>query len=309
MTDEKIPYHKVMALPPGEQMEVHARIDELFEKGQITNGIHCRRLEQWFMDYYHVKYAIATCNCTQGLIIALSAVYQQYRPTAQVHTPAFAWYSTQRALESQGFVPVWEDIDPETWIMEGRDNFDCALPVHTFGNTAQCHARRIIYDGAHTVGARLPDVGDATVFSLAPTKIITSIEGGMVITDNDLLAANITALRDKTCRLSEIHAIFGNAYLKHLKEVMLWKLKCNTLYRAAKIGIMQVCACDYNMNTIGVLNAKLKIPPSIETRKYYEPLIHGLKNTDLVYNRITCLPSWYNCPVDEVIKRIKEANE
>ncbi len=305
---EKIPYHKIMRLSLEEREQIQRDIEQVEEEGLVTNGYHCRELERWFTEYYHCKYAITTANCTLGLLIALQAMRQQFHLDNVAHTPAFAWYSSQWALETAGFMPYYEDIDADTWIMYDKYQ-EFSLPVHTFGNTAQNHSKRVLYDGAHAFGAKLPDLGDATVISMAPTKIITSIEGGVILTDNDLLAANMVALRDKTARLSEFHAIYGNACLKHLKEVMIWKLKCNTMYRAAKLGVMQVPACDYNMNTIGVLNSKLKIPPSIETKKYYVPLVHGLQNTDSVYQHIVCLPSYFNAPVEEIIKRIKEANE
>lgn len=311
MDPGSIPFHRPMELPGDELEKVINKIDDCLTCGMISNKKNVRELEQNIKDQYDVKYAIATSSASQGLLITLQALYRVHPVVNSVITPAFSWYSSKYAIESAGKTCVFVDIDPDTWTMQ-HGKYRMVMPVHTFGNVCEIESDYKIYDGAHSLGSRIKDFGDATVLSMAPTKIITSIEGGMVLTDDFDLAAKITGIRDKVSRMSEIHAIFGLAYLTHIDEVMKFKKQVFDYYSKNLKGTFQKTDRHSNHNTIGVLT-DLKIPDCIETKKYYEPMgesrIGLLKNTQLVYDCIVCLPSYFDCPYEQIVGIINNFNK
>ena len=112
--------------------------------------------------------------------------------------------------------------------------------------------------------------------------------------------------------MSEVHAIIGLQTLTHLDEVLEWKEKVYNYYKEHLPGIFQKIPYQSNYNTIGFLNEEnLKIPSHIEYRKYYDPIFEQelYPNTDYVFSKIICLPSYYNCPYEQIVEDIKEANE
>lgn len=301
-----------MKLSSDEVGQIICKIDDCIISGMLTNGKNVRELEQTIADHYDVKYAIATSSASQGLLIALQALYRVHPvPANSVITPAFAWYSSMYAIESAGKTCRFVDIDPETWTMQ-HGKYRMVMPVHTFGNVCEIESDYKIYDGAHSLGSKIIDFGDATVLSMAPTKIITSIEGGMILTDDFDMASKITSIRDKVSRMSEIHAIFGNAYMQHIDEVMRFKKRVFDYYSMNLKGTFQKTDRSSNHNTIG-MRTDLKIPDCIETKKYYEPLgesgIGLLENTKRVYDDIVCLPSYFDCPYEQIVGIINNFNK
>ncbi len=65
---------------------------------------------------------------------------------------------------------------------------------------------------------------------------------------------------------------------------------------------------DSNFATIGFLT-EMKMPPEIEFRKYYVPLVSGFPNTNYIYGKMVCLPSWFGVDYEKVVERIIQFNE
>ena len=111
--------------------------------------------------------------------------------------------------------------------------------------------------------------------------------------------------------MSEIHALIGCVYLNHLDEILKWKKKVRTYYEKHIPGQFQEIPDNSTHNTISFLNTeKLKIPSHIEIRQYYEPIWdNGVENNSKkIYEQIICLPSYYNCPYEQISESIKEEN-
>ena len=309
-----VPFHRPLKLSIDETEELMIKINSCLDSGILTNKSNVRELEEKIKELHNIDYAIATSSCSQGLVIALrSLIKTDMRVSYRAHLQAFTWFSTLYAIQTCNRTPTYCDIDPDTWTLKQEYKYKLAVPTHTFGNVSSIESKFKVYDGAHSLGTKLDDIGDATVLSLAPTKLITSIEGGIILTNNSKLAKYATELRNKVSRLSEIHAIFGNTYLNHLEEVLSWKKEVYDYYRKHLDGIFQKTADSSNHNTVGMLTS-LKIPEHIETRKYYQPLHSDIQNGDLpnteaIYKSIICLPSWYNCPYKQIVGDINEYNK
>lgn len=309
---EQIPYHRPYPLSNDDRQALEWEIGDVIKSGLITNGVNVQKLEERIRQLYNVKHCIATTNCTLGLTLC----YQYFGQIEVIHQPNFTWMSPY-LMNYMVHEIAFHDINPDTWLVDfnfdkiGRE--DLLAPNHTFGNIIEIHRDNpVIYDGAHALGSWIKEIGDATVFSLAPTKLITSCEGGMVITNNDDLAEFVKFRRDKCARMSEVHALVGLKTLFYLNEVKRWKKSVYSYYKRHIPGQFQQITHTSNYNTIGFLNIyNLDIPEHIETRQYYEPIFdEGLFSKSYhVYNKIICLPSWYGVDYMEIVHNILEANK
>lgn len=294
-----IPFHRPYPLSFEEQGIIQEGIAECLQSGQLTNGENVRLLESKVREMYDVEYCIATSNATMGLMLALEG-------QNPVRLPAFNWWSDRYILELLNISFAYVDINKETWL----PLVDCNLYLNTFGNVGVSNTPQTVYDSTHCLGADIKEIGLCHVFSLAPTKLVTSCEGGLIITNNKQFAEWAIERRNRMCRMSEIHAIIGLTFLGHLEEILRWKKKVYHYYKSEIPGQFQVIPDNSSYNTIGFLNTEgLKMPENIEYRQYYQPLKKGLINSDFVYKNIICLPSFYNVDYKLIVELIKEANE
>jgi dTDP-4-amino-4,6-dideoxygalactose transaminase len=308
--NEKIPYHKPFPLSESDIQVLQWQIGDIMRSGQITNSEIVKTLECKIKEMYDVAYCIATANCTIGL-----AFCYDFFDCNEIFMPSFTWPSPYMMLSSK-YMTNFTDINLKTWLMEDPETIflpnSIISPNHTFGNILNMEREHnIVFDGAHALGSKIENTGEATVFSLAPTKLVTSCEGGLVLTNNDELAKFVVNMRDKCARMSEVHAAIGLQTLFYLERIKRWKKMVYIYYKSLIPGEFQQIDYDSNYNTIGFLNYHdLKIPDFIETRQYYVPLSnYNFKNTQDVYSKMICLPSYYNCDYKKITKSILELNE
>ncbi len=282
-----------------------AQIERIIDSGWVSMGSYVESLETHFKTMQGVKHAIACSSATTGLIIAIKAAGWKNK---RVHLPAFTWPSTPYAIGCNNNTASFHDIDLDTWMMETvRENIyraDCILQVDTFGNQAPIHIdfpyENRIYDAAHGYG--LPDLGlrgIAEVVSLSFTKVVTSMEGGIILTNDDRLAVTATELRRLTGRMGEINALVAlrsirdydplltqkiiNYYKKHITIPYAYQ---NVLTHTNNSVFSLVFNETSVRNAIMVALAKA----GVETKVYYDPVLRGLPNTERIYNGILSLP-------------------
>ena len=304
---EKIPYHKPFPLDDDRLETLSNQIKDVIKSGQLTNGDYVKKLEDNIAEMYGIEFCIATSNCTVGIF--LSFQYEASLPY-KIHMPNFTWISPYLCIPNK---KQFYDIDPETWLMKDwPERNDHIFPTHTFGNIIEIDKEyHVIYDGAHALGSVIKKFGDATILSLAPTKLITSCEGGLVLTNEKYLADFVRFRRDKCARMSEVHALIGLKTLEHLPTILEWKEKVHHYYKSYIPGQFQKIPLNSNYNTIGFLNIeKLEIPKHIETKQYYEPVfdMELMPNAFEVYKQMVCLPSYYDCPYVDIVDDILELN-
>jgi len=300
-----IPYHEPYPLNQYDKTKIFIDIDNIIDSGKLTNGRYVEMLEERIRDIHNVNFVIAVSSCTQALNICIN--YMDRR----IQLPAFIWNSLIYPLHAQDKNYKFIDINQEDWLPTESIELPERQPIflHTFGNIGQSIYDDAVYDGSHCLGAEFRDIGLATCISLAPTKLITSMEGGLILTNEPELEMFARDYRDKCCRMSEVHAAFCIQNLRYIHRALAWKKKCYNLYKKNIPGQFQKIPDNSSYNTIGFLNTeKLKIPDDIGTRQYYVPLIKGLKNTDFVYENMICLPSYYNAPIGYIIDKIRELN-
>jgi len=276
------------------------RIKKIVKSGWVANGSYVEKLENFFTEQFNVKYALACSSCTQGLVIALQAAKIKNK---RVALPAFTWPSTLYAIESSGNTPVFCDVDKQTWLMIPEGNYDVIFGVDTFGNQFETNIDKpLIIDAAHGYGLnKLGHRGVVEVVSFSFTKIVTAMQGGMILTNSKEIYTEARELRDLSSKMCEINALFclNSLYSHEEKRNML--LRAIALYRKhLKIGKEQVGASDWNHSVYAILLnpivrrrvVKLFEKEEIEVKTYYTPLISGLPNTDWIYDRILALPTY-----------------
>jgi perosamine synthetase len=178
--------------------------------------------EEWAA-YCRRRHGVAVSNGTVALQLAVAALDLQ--PGDEVILPSFTIISCVMAILYQGGVPVLVDADPDTWCMdvaavEARitPRTRAIMPVHIYGHPVDMdpildlagkHGLAIIEDAAEAHGAeylshagsspewrRCGSFGDLSCFSFYANKLVTSGEGGMVLTDDDKLADRLRLLRN-----------------------------------------------------------------------------------------------------------------
>jgi len=236
--------------------EIREVVDTLRSRW-IGTGPKVQRFEEEFAAYIGAKYAIAVNSCTAGLFLSLTAL--QVGPGDEVITTPLTFAATVNVIEHVGARPVLIDIDPMTLNLDPglveraiTPRTKAIIPVH-FGGLA-CnmealqaitgrHHLAIVEDAAHAVGTRyhgkmVGALGNLTAFSFYANKNLTTAEGGMVTTDDPVLAEKIQLLR--------LHGLSRDAWKRFAtrqlmkSDILLPGYKCNMPDLAAAIGIHQL---------------------------------------------------------------------
>jgi perosamine synthetase len=144
--------------------------------------------EQAFASYVGAKFCIALTNGTVTLEAALVAL--GVKRGDRVAVPPLTMSATTLAVLRVGAVPVFEDVDPETWLMGAAPGGTMVdMPVSLYGLHAGFHACPTVDDAAQTL--RPHGWGDFTSYSFQKSKILSLGEGGMLATDDEDLARRV----------------------------------------------------------------------------------------------------------------------
>jgi perosamine synthetase len=179
-----------------------------------SSGQYVSRFESAFAEFCGVKYAVACCNGTAALHLALSAL--GVGPGDEVIVPTLTFVATANAVVQCGARPVFVDSETQTWNMDPTLIAARITPrtkgivvVHLYGHpvdmdpivlTARRHGLFVVEDAAEAHGAeykqrKVGSIGDVGTFSFYGNKIITTGEGGMVTTNDSALAMKVRQLK------------------------------------------------------------------------------------------------------------------
>ena len=184
-------------------------------------------------------HGVLTSSATAGLELAVSNL--DLPAGSRVAVPAFTFPATATAVQRCGHVPVPVDIDPDSWLLMPSHlpaelvklhGIRAVLPVAAFGvpqdelawrDWSRLHSVPVIVDAAAAIGAQKICEGVTFVFSLHATKALSSVEGGLIVTQNLELATRLRAMTNfgiglkvramgTNAKLSEYHAAVGLAH-------------------------------------------------------------------------------------------------
>jgi dTDP-4-amino-4,6-dideoxygalactose transaminase len=302
--------------------EMADSVQGILRSGMVTKGENLKRFEQAIREHLGVRHAIAVSSCTSGLMLT----YRSLGLAGDVVVPSFTFMATVSALVWSGLRPIYADVDPGTTNLDPAAAEAAITPqtsaivaVHNFGNPAEIDALRavasrhnlkLIFDAAHGFGALYQGkpVGgqaDAHVFSLSPTKLLITGEGGIVATNNDALAEKIimgreygnsgsydSAFAGLNARMPEFNALLGLHSLERLEDAARTRNQAADMFHEMLgmlpgVGFQEIRAgnrCSYkdfsatfDPVSFGLTRDELAqalAAENIDTRKYYEPPVH-----------------------------------
>ncbi|MDO8873709.1 MAG: DegT/DnrJ/EryC1/StrS family aminotransferase [Methanoregula sp.] len=183
-------------------------IKDVLDSGWVTQGPKVKEFEEGVARKIRSKHAIAVTNCTAALHLAL--LCSGVSSGDEVLVADYTFPATGHAVLYCGAKPIFVDIDPDSYNINPEkiealitDRTRAIIPVHTFGQPARMdeilkiarnHSLSVIEDAACALGAQYKGkyagaIGDIGCFSFHARKGITTGEGGMLVTNNDEIAA------------------------------------------------------------------------------------------------------------------------
>ena len=241
-------------IPPAKPIigdEERATVDRVLRSGMIAQGPEVAAFELEFSDHFVSGRPVVAVNSgTAGLHLGLLA--SGVGPGDEVIVPSFTFAATGNSVALTGAKPVFADIEPETFTLDPRaveaaitPNTKGIMPVHLYGHPARMsdlepiattHGLAIFEDAAQAHGASLSGrpvgtFGQFGMFSLYPTKNMTSGEGGMISCATPEIARRARLLRNQgmekqyaneivgfNARMTDIHASIGRVQLTKVDE-------------------------------------------------------------------------------------------
>lgn len=221
---------------------------ECIDTGWISSeGPFIKKFEEQFASKNNRKHGIAVCNGTAALEIAVESL--GIGKGDEVIMPAFTIISCASAIIKAGAIPVLVDSEMKTWNMDVSQieakitpKTKAIMVVHIYGlpvdmdpvlELAKKYKLKIIEDAAEAHGQTYKgkpcgSFGDVSVFSFYPNKLITTGEGGMILTD-DINSAN---------RLRSLRNLCFNATKRFVHEELGWNMRMTNIQAA--IGLAQL---------------------------------------------------------------------
>ncbi len=260
-----------VVFPAADRAEIAASITDILSSGMLTLGAYTQRFEADFAAAHRAPHAVATSSGTAALEISLRAIGVAGR---DVIVPANTFYATAAAVLGAGARPVFADIDAETFALSPATlaaaltpDTAAAVLVHVGGLIPpQAGQLRLVCDeagialvedAAHAHGSLCDgrfagSFGTVAAFSFYPTKVVTSGEGGMILTASDQLAAEARIYRDQgkgefganhhvregyAWRMSEQNAATGLVHLRRMDEFIARRREVAARYDKGLAGL------------------------------------------------------------------------
>lgn len=242
------------------------KLVDCFDSGWISsNGEFVTRFEEAFSSYIGCEYGVSVCNGTAALEAAIYAL--DIQPGDEVILPSFTIVSCLIAITRFGGVPVFTDVQADTWCVSAHDvaskisaKTKAIMVVHMYGHPAEMapimeladkHGVFVIEDasqvhGAEYHGAKCGSIGHISTFSFYANKIITTGEGGMVVTSNSKLAERAAFYRNlcfgkernfvhedigNNLRMTSLQSAIGLGQLDRIEKFVEAKRRNGSYYR------------------------------------------------------------------------------
>lgn len=242
-------------------------VTNVLKSARISAGEVVDTFENDFAEYLGRRYAVAVSSATQGLMLALRAL--DIRPGDEIITSAYAWYQIAHAITLVGAVPILVDIDywsgalladkaaakitPNTRaILAGNPNGHPA-DWNALRALASRHELALLEDSTEAIGSRyqgklVGTFGDVSVFDFSQPAALVCGEGGMVVTDDPVLASELRYFRGRVmderfsisiasrvphqAMMSDMSAALGLAQLERLDEILARRKRVESWYLA-----------------------------------------------------------------------------
>jgi len=231
MGEMKIPFGTISITDKSRQL-----IIDCLDRRRVSSGRLVRAFEERFADLIGVKEAVAVSSGTDALITAIAVLHDLGAKRGdEIIVPALSFVSTGNAVLHAGFTPVFVDVDLETLNIDPNkieevvnERTRAVMPVHLMGKPAPMddilaiaarHNLLVVEDAAEAHGGtyqgrNVGTIGDMAAFSLYVAHIVTTGEGGIVVTDNENYAEIVRSLRahGRACKCKECVSNISSGY-------------------------------------------------------------------------------------------------
>jgi len=324
LTDAPLPFVRPQLPSLGDLQESYQHI---LNNGMVTTGPFAERLGDEIRRHLGTEYAIAVSSCTTGLMLLVQAL--NLPKGSEIIIPSFTFMAT-------GLGPIWNglrirfvdvdrdtmNIDPERVEEAITPNTSAIIGVHQFGNPAPIeslqriakkHNLTLLFDAAHGFGSLYQGkpvgrYGCAEAFSMSPTKLLIAAEGGIVSTNDPVIAEHIRFGRNygnpgnydclypgMNARMSELHAILALQSLSKLENAARYRNDAANKFRQRLspipgIGFQKIAEEDRSsIKDFSIVIDELQFgltqrqleealkADHIQTRVYYRPVLHKMK--------------------------------
>jgi dTDP-4-amino-4,6-dideoxygalactose transaminase len=224
-----------LAKPYTDQREVKV-VADVIESGWVSQGTKVIEFESAVAEYVGARFGIATNSCTSALHLSLRVLGVTSGDV--VICPAFTCMATANAIRHTGARPQFVEIDPRTFNIDPdavaeaiSDRTTAIMVVHQIGlaadmfpiqEIARKHDLRIVEDAATALGAtyhgkQVGSLGSPTCYSFHPRKVITTGEGGMIVSDDEEFAERARIVRSHGASVSDLdrHKAMGTVYASY----------------------------------------------------------------------------------------------
>jgi perosamine synthetase len=252
-------------------------VTDCIETGWISSaGRYIEEFETGWAEYCGRRHGVAVSNGSMALHAAIAAL--DLEPGDEVILPTFTIISCASSVLAAGATPVLVDADPETWTMDVQhlesrigERTRAVMPVHIYGHpvdmspvleVAARHGLAVVEDAAEAHGAeyrveegswrRCGSFGAQSCFSFYANKLVTTGEGGMVLTDDDDVGERLRSLRNLgfrperrfhheqlgfNLRLTNLQAALGVAQLERMEQIVARKREVASRYTTGLAGV------------------------------------------------------------------------
>jgi len=295
MVDLKVQYEAI-------KQEITSAVLGVMETTHFILGPEGKALEGEIAAYHGVRHAVSVASGTDALHLALIAA--GITRGDEVITTPFTFIATAEAISYVGAVPVFVDIDPETFNIDVTKIADAItqktkaiVPVHLYGQPAEMERLlvlakennlRVIEDCAQSFGAeyrgrKTGSFGDFGCFSFFPSKNLGGYgDGGMVITDDQALAERLLSLRNHGSRVRYYHDEIG--FNSRLDEIQAAVLRVKFRHIDRYNDSRRKNALSYNKHLSG---SGIRTPAEQQgTKHVFHQYTIRVKNRDAVKKRL-----------------------
>jgi len=283
---------------------------ESIKSGWVTQGPKVAEFERAVASYVGAKHGVATTSCTTGLHLALATI--GVGPGDEVIVPSFTFIASANAILYTGATVVFCEVDPKTYNADPGDvekritkRTKAIMPVDQIGlacdigainEIATRHGVDVLEDAAPTIGGtykgrRVGSNAHQTVFSFHPRKVITTGEGGMILTDDDALAERARKLRAHGMSVSDLDRHKADRPIIEEYHDLGFNYRMTDIQ--ASIGLVQLRRLDellririakaerYNAELSKIRGVEVPYTPSYATHTYQSYCVRLTKDSRL----------------------------
>jgi dTDP-4-amino-4,6-dideoxygalactose transaminase len=261
------------------EAEFTAAFQRVFQSGVFIGGQEIAALEDEIAQLVGAKHAIGVSSGTDAILVALMAL--DIGLGDEVLCPAFTFFATAGCVSRLGATPVFVDVCPVCFNINLADaaakitsRTKAIIPVHLFGQSADMdgvmqlaaqHGLHVIEDAAQSIGATYRGRGSGTIgdfgtYSFFPSKNLGGMgDSGLVVTNNDALAAKTRALRNHGMEPKYYHSMIGGNFRIDALQAALLRVK---LPHYARYTAARRANAEFYKHALGALPGVVQASPS-----------------------------------------------